>query len=84
VFSEVGEQGEGRAPVGRYLLRALSNTTTPPTNGNSPTANNTVLRVPSAMMAATTLMISPRTSIAMPNDVSRSLSYRRGSPAPEH
>ena len=53
-------------PVDRYCLRAVSNTTTPPTNNKTPTANNTVLRVPSAV-AATMLMISPTTSIAMPH-----------------
>ncbi len=61
-------------PVGRYGLRAVANSTTPPTNSKNPTANNTVLRVPSSV-AATMLMIRPTTSIAMPHVASRFLPF---------
>jgi hypothetical protein len=71
-FSNVRIARRGVVPVGNYRLRALSNITTLPSNSNSPTANYTVLKVPSAMTAATMLMISPTTSIAMPHVASTS------------
>ena len=58
-----------------YRLRALSNSIAPPANSKNPTANNTVLMVP-ASVAATMLMISPTTIIAMPHVASRFLPSR--------
>ncbi len=60
--------------TGCYRLRALSNSIAPPANSKNPTANNTVLTVPSSV-AATMLMMSPTTSIAMPHVASRFLPF---------
>ena len=48
-----------------YRLRTLSNSTMPPSNSKNPTANSTVLTVPCPMVA-TTLMLSPTSTSAMP------------------
>ena len=53
-------------PVDRYGLRAVASSTAPPTTSKNPAANNTVLRLPSAV-AATKKTIDPTATIAMPN-----------------
>ena len=57
-----------------HLVRALSNNITAPTDSKNPTANNAGLIVPSSV-AATMLMISPPTNIAMPQVASKYLLF---------